>query len=351
MKMSRPNLSSANGITITRIRQDTTTIPTNAGPTVFNFGENLSGGPLSDIIIRLATVAGADITDGDTTTLISQLALSFNGERVHQFNAGANVINAENAVGQYGYFLNSIGGSYSETSGSATNRECYLRIPIGRNLPAGVSRVELSISYVASAVALTSGQFEMFALYNTANQSALFVPTNTSQNNMPQGQQQVVVRIPQKTGFVVSGVMMLSTDVATGAPADNLGANGIVNVSQGPYGLDADLLRFISGDLSGGVDLVTTVTSLAFDGAGGGVQQPCVLPTQSTPGAMFIPLFGLASNSDVVLLIDGVAGNTTNRIFIPVMTASVGASTPTQPIQTEAVRSSTQKAILDRVDV
>jgi hypothetical protein len=348
--MSRPNLSSANGITITRIRQDTTTIPVNGGATNYNFGENLSGGPLSDIVIRLATVAAADITDGDTTTLISQLALSFNGERVHQFNAGANVIATENEIGQYGYFLNSIGGSYSEASGSATNRECYLRIPIGKVLPAGVSRVEFSISYVDPAAALT-GQFEMFALYNTNMQNATFIPTNTRQNAMPVGQQQVVVRIPQKTGFVVSGVMMFSTDVATGAPADNLGANGIVNVSQGPYGLDADMLRFISGDLSGGVELVTTVTSLAFDGAGAGVQQPCVLPTQATRGAMFIPLFGLASNSDVVLLVDGAAGVTTNRIFIPVLTASVGTNTPTQPIQTEAVRSNTQKAILDRVDV
>ena len=97
--------------------------------------------------------------------------------------------------------------------------------------------------------------------------------------------------------------------------------------------------------------MVTTVTSLAFDGAGAGVQQPVVLPIQATPGAQFIPTFGLDSNSDIVLLIDGAAGVTTNRLFIPVMTAMVGANMPTQPAQTEAVRSNTQKAILDRVDV
>tara|TARA_Y100001963_G_scaffold159761_1_gene265082 strand:- start:3418 stop:4470 length:1053 start_codon:yes stop_codon:yes gene_type:complete len=350
MRSTRPNLASARGVTINRIRQDTTTVPASPGVANFNWGENLPGGPLSDVIIRLATVAATDITDGDTTTLISQLAISLNGERVHQFNAGANIITAENAVGQYGYFLNSIGGSYSEQSGSATNRECYLRIPIGRVLPSGVSRLEFSITYAGAAVALT-GQFEMFALYNTNMQTSTYIPTNTSQNNMPAGQQQVVVRIPQKTNFVVSGIMMLSTDVATGNPADNLGANGVVNTSQGPYGLDADLLRFMSGDLSGGVECVTTVTSLAFDGAGAGVQQPVVLPIQATPGAQFIPTFGLDSNSDIVLLIDGAAGVTTNRLFIPVMTAMVGANMPTQPAQTEAVRSNTQKAILDRVDV
>ena len=348
--MQRPNLSSANGVTVTRIRQDTTTIPVNGAATNYNFGENLAGGPLDSIIIRLATVAAADITQGDTSTLVSQLALSFNGERVHQFNAGSNVTNAENQVGQYGYFLNSIGGSYAEPSGSPTNREMYLRIPIGQVLEAGTARIEVSISYAAAAAALT-GQFELFALYNTSMQSATFIPTNSSFQNLPVGQTQCVIRIPQKTGFVVSGVMMLSTDVATGLPADNLGANGIVNVSQGPYGLDADMLRFLSGDLSGGVELVTTVTSLAFDGNGGGVQQPCVLPTQATPGAMFIPLFGLSSSTDVVLLVDGDAGNTTNRIFIPVLTAASNTSTPTQPRQTEMVRTSTQKAILDRVDV
>ena len=347
----RPNLSAARGVTISRIRQDTTTIPALAGPQVFNFGENLPGGLLSDIVIRLATVAAADISDGDTTTLISQLAISLNGERVHQFNSGSNVITVENQVGQYGYFLNSIGGSYSEPSDSATNREMYLRIPIGMNLPAGVSRIEFSISYVASAVALT-GQFEMFAVYNTAAQTSTFIPTNTSQNNMPAGQQQTVIRIPQKTGFVVSGILMLSTDVATGLPADNLGPNGVVNTSQGPYGLDADMLRFLGGDLSGGVECVTTVTTNGFDGAGAGLTQQVVLPIQQTQGCQFIPTFGLASDSDVVFLIDGAPGVTTNRLFIPVLTAQLGSGrTPTQPVQTEAVRSNTQKAILDRVDV
>ena len=40
-----------------------------------------------------------------------------------------------------------------------------------------------------------------------------------------------------------------------------------------------------------------------------------------------------------------------NRIFVPILTASVNANLPTQPRQTEAARSNTQKAILDRVDV
>ena len=349
---TRPNLSSARGVTISRIRQDTTTIPAVGAISVANWGENLAGGPLDSIIIRLTTLAAADITDGDTTTLISQLALSLNGERVHQFNAGSNPITVENQVGQYGYFLNSIGGSYSETSGSAVARECYLRIPIGVTLKAGVSRVEFSVTYAAAAAAAPlTGSFEMFALYNTNMQTATYIPTNTSQNAMPQGQTQCVIRIPQKTGFVVSGIMMLSTDVATGAPLDNLGANGVVNTSMGPYGMDADLLRFMAGDLSGGVECVTTVTSLAFDGAGAGVQQPVVLPIQETQGAQFIPTFGLASDSDIVLLVDGAPGTTTDRLFIPVMTAAVGANKPTQPVQTEAVRSNTQKAILDRVDV
>jgi hypothetical protein len=352
MRSTRPNLASARGVTITRIRQDVTTVPNNAALSVFNWGENLAGGPLDSLILRLQFNSAANITEGDTTTLISQLAVSLNGERVHQFNSGANPIAAENEVGQYGYFLNSIGGSYSEpAANAATTRECYLRIPIGKVLPSGVSRVEFSITYVAAAAALAASSFEMFALYNTNMQTATYVPTNTSQNAMPAGQQQVVVRIPQKTGFVVSGIMMFSTDVATGAPVDNLGPNGVVNTSQGPYGLDADLLRFMSGDLSGGVEMVTTVTSLAISGAGAGVQQQCVLPVQQTAGALFIPTFGLSSDSDITLLIDGLGGVTTNRIFIPIMTAMVGANMPTQPTQTEAVRSNTQKAILDRVDV
>jgi hypothetical protein len=345
---TRPNLSSANGVTITRIRTDTTTIPA-AAASQNSFGENLPGGPLDSMIMRITTTGGAGQTAGDFSTMFSNMSINLNGERVFQFNAGVNTTGVDNAIGQLGYMLNSMGGSFAEQTGLAAGvRDAYLRIPIGQVMPNGVSRVEVTIGYAASAGAVGTGTFEMFALYNTNMQTATFVPVATTQAAMPAGQSQVVVRIPQKTGFVVSGIMVLDST----ATLTSYGANGIVNTSQGPYGLQRNLISFISGDLSGGVYLPTTVTSLGPTGVAAASQPSVYLPSINCPGALFIPTFGLASDSDVVLLVDtDAAAAGLDRIFVPILTASVNANLPTQPRQTEAARSNTQKAILDRVDV
>ena len=351
MAVTRPNLSSANGVTITRIRTDTTSVPPAvAGAVQINFGENLPGGPLDSIIFRITTASGAGVlTQGTFDTLISNMAINLNGERVFQFNAGVNLNAADNAIGQLGYLLNSIGGSYAEQNGlAAGTRDVYMRVPIGQVMPNGVSRTEVTLGYAVAANNNPAGTFEMFALYNTNMQTSTFVPVSTTQAAMPAGQSQIVVRIPQKTGFVVSGIMVFDST----ANLTSYGANGIVNTSQGPYGLQRNLIGFIAGDLSGGVPLPTTVSSAGPAGAAGPFQMPGVIQSQSTPGALFIITFGLASDSDVTLLVDTSAASAgLTRIFVPVLTASVNANLPTQPRQLAAAKSDTQKAILDRVDV
>ena len=351
MAVTRPNLSSANGVTITRIRTDTTSVPPAvAGAVQINFGENLPGGPLDSIIFRITTASGAGaLTAGTFDTLISNMAINLNGERVFQFNAGVNLNAADNAIGQLGYLLNSIGGSYAEQNGlAAGTRDVYMRVPIGQVMPNGVSRTEVTLGYAVAANNNAAGTFEMFALYNTNMQTSTFVPVSTTQAAMPAGQSQIVVRIPQKTGFVVSGIMVFDST----ANLTSYGANGIVNTSQGPYGLQRNLIGFIAGDLSGGVPLPTTVSSAGPAGAAGPFQMPGVIQSQSTPGALFINTFGLASDSDVTLLVDTSAASAgLTRIFVPVLTASVNANLPTQPRQLAAAKSDTQKAILDRVDV
>ena len=351
MAVTRPNLSSANGVTITRIRTDTTSVPPAvAGAVQINFGENLPGGPLDSIIFRITTASGAGaLTAGTFDTLISNMAINLNGERVFQFNAGVNLNAADNAIGQLGYLLNSIGGSYAEQNGlAAGTRDVYMRVPIGQVMPNGVSRTEVTLGYAVAANNNAAGTFEMFALYNTNMQTSTFIPVSTTQAAMPAGQSQVVVRIPQKTGFVVSGIMVFDST----ANLTSYGANGIVNTSQGPYGLQRNLIGFIAGDLSGGVPLPTTVSSAGPAGAAGPFQMPGVIQSQSTPGALFINTFGLASDSDVTLLVDTSAASAgLTRIFVPVLTASVNANLPTQPRQLAAAKSDTQKAILDRVDV
>ena len=352
--MANPNSSSARGVTVSRIFSSTALgdLPQTGGVQVVNVGENLAGGPLDSLIMRLTITTGAAPCASDTSTLVQGVSVNFNGTRYHQFNAALTEITAENQPGQYGYFLNSIGGRFAEIPGSNTTREAYFRIPIGQALSAGTARMELTMTYNATAVAVASGQFEVFALYNSNMQTATFIPTSTSSTAMPAGQQQVVVRIPAKTGYVVSGIMVLNdgTAAAPNTAQDNLGANGIVNLSQGPYGLDADFLRLMNGDLSGEIPLYSTGTSLGFDGAGAATEQPQVIPAIQCAGSIFVPTFGLNTGSDVILLVDSAAAGS-NRIFIPVLTAAASSTTETQPVQTAAVRTNTQKAILDRVDV
>ena len=351
MAVTRPNLSSANGVTITRIRTDTTSVPpAAAGAVQINFGENLPGGPLDSIIFRITTASGAGVlTQGTFDTLISNMAINLNGERVFQFNAGVNLNATDNAIGQLGYLLNSIGGSYAEQNGlAAGTRDVYMRVPIGQVLANGVSRTEVTLGYAAAQNNNAAGTFEMFALYNTNMQTSTFVPVSTTQAAMPAGQSQGVGRIPQKTGFVVSGIMVFDSP----ATLTSYGANGIVNTSQGPYGLQRNLIGFIAGDLSGGVPLPTCITSTGPAGAAAAVQMPGVIASQSTAGALFINTFGLASDSDVTLLVDTAAAAAgLTRTFVPVMTAAVNANLPTQPRQLAAAKTDTQKAILDRVDV
>lgn len=349
------NASSAQGVTISRIRQDATTVPTNA-VTNFSWGENLQGGPLDSLVFRFTTaVAGpAALCAGDFSSLISSISLAFNGDRVHQFNAANNNITTVNQPGQYGYFLNSIGGTYSEIPPTTLGvREIYARIPLGIVLPSGVSRLECQISFAAAANAAT-GTLEVFGVYNSNAMTQTIIPTSTSSTGMAAGQQQVQVRIPQMgtKNMLVAGILVLNdTQDGAGNPIDNLGPNGITNLSQGPYGLDADFMRLLSGDLRGQVSTVTFVESTGINGGAAAENLAVMAPRLQSPGAIFVPTFGLAASSgDVTLIIDSAAAGS-NRIFIPVLTQGISANSQTQPIQKEQVRTNTQKAILDRVDV
>lgn len=355
MAVVRPNLASARGVTLTRIRQDTTTIPTNAVVNA-NFGENISGGPLSDVIFRVRydTNAGGNPCACDISGLIQNINISLNGETIHQFNGFANDITVDSQVGLYGYFLNSIGGSFSESSYFDANRRTgFFRVPMGIVLPQGTSRIEVSITYIAGAAATSvadGSDFEMWAVYNTSMTESLYTPVSTS-SVMAVGQSQVTVRIPSRTGYVCSGIMMLSQNTAApNALADNLGPNGVVVTSIGPYGLDQQLLRFLNGNLNGEIDVPSTVTAVSPTGAGAGALIPAVLGSTQATGATFIPVFGLTSDADITLLVD-TANAQTNRIFIPILTARVGASLAQQPTQTQQVKGSLSAQILDRVDV
>lgn len=307
------------------VESNTTDIPTNAAQT-FNRGFNLPGGPIDEFIIRMTITAGADPIAADMSNIMNSVRLILNGSTVHDFRSGYAAA-ANNAPGLYGYFLNSLGaGRFVEVPGTTT-KEAYFRIPVGRNIAPGVSRLEYTISYAALTAASTGGTFQMWVRYNTAMQTTTTVAAATSFTHAA-SEEQVVVRLPQGVPGTVAG-LMIQNDSA----ADQL--NGIRVLSQSDFSLDVDQWRAFNGDLYNGV-------VFADAGASATAQQYAI----QVAGGLFLPLYGLSMNDDIRLQVNSSAATT--RTYTPVITAPINGAQESRGVQTQAVASNVATAVLDQ---
>jgi hypothetical protein len=312
----------------TLVHSDTTSTPNDSAAATFSFGDNIPGGPIDSIVVRMtATVATGSVV-ADYSNMISALRFTLNGEVVHDFRAGYSG-GSNNAPGLYGYFLNSIGGRFSERP-SDTAKEAYLVIPVGRQVATGVGRLEVVLSYAASATAVSAGGLQMWGRYNDATQTMTTVSPSTSFTHAA-SIEQVVVRIPQNVPGAVAGILV-QNDTAS----DELGTEGIRLMAQSQYGLDPDFIRLFNGDLANGIiyaddDLSTTAQSFAFE----------------VPGALFIPAYNL-TGGDVVLQVDSSAATT--RTYTPVMVAAFNAKEGPGVKQTARVVGNTSAAIIAKTE-
>ena len=307
----------------TLVESNTTDIPGAAAAT-FNRGFSLPGGAVDEVIMRITTTNTTNAILADFGNIIQSLRLVLNGSTVFDFRSGYSSA-ANNAASQFGYFLNSLGsGRAVEVPGDLT-KEAYFRIPIGRNIPAGVSRLEYTLSYSATAAAVASGTCQFWIRYNNNMTTTTTVSAATSFTHSA-SEEQVIVRLPQGVPGTVAG-LMIQNDSA----ADEI--TGVRVVSQSDFSLDVDMFRAFNGDLYNGI-------VYADDDASATAQQYAV----QCAGGLFLPLFGLSMEDDIRLQVNSSAATT--RTYTPVIVAPINGAAESQGRQTQPVITNTNTAVL-----
>ena len=304
--------------------------PSNAVATS-NQGFNVPGGALESIIFRFSgTVSNADAFAADFGSLISNLRVVINGSTVFDYRTGYSS-GADATCGQFTYFLNSLGeGLAVQDVASTTNIIYYARVPVGRNLQPGVSRVEYTLGTIALENARTgTGTVEAWMVYNDNYQTRLYVGPATSLTTSGTGQEEFVVRVDSAEPGVISGVLLQTARAPDGDISE------LRVTSQSDYSLETDYWRYLGGDLFNGIlfgDAGTSGTELQY--------------AQICPGTVFIPTFGLSRSDELRLQITTTAARTV--LAQPVLVAAANAQAAPAQTQTQAVRTNTAQAILDR---
>lgn len=316
--------------------------PTNAVST-FNEGFNIAGGPIESIIMRFqGTVTAADI-QGDFPACVEQLRFVLNGESFFNYQAGY-TMQGSNNPSQLGYMLNSMSADrFSSEVISTTAKDAFIRIPVGRQAPSGVSRLEYTLQTAALANAAT-GTCEIWIVYNDAAQTATYVGNPTS-HVASSGQQEVVVRLPSNVPGVVAGIMV------QGDRATDTDITAFRIVSQSEWSMSSSYWRFLNNDLQNGVMYASEASNAgdptALTGALAG-QGPAQTYVQAVDASYFLPTLGLTRGDDVRLQITcaaAFAGRTVT--FTPILVAPFNASESMGPQQSQRVPTNTSKAILD----
>ena len=302
-----------------------TTYPTNAAATA-NAGYNIAGGSIESIIFRFEGTTATGDLGGDFPMCLSQLRIVLNGESFFNYQAGYTMI--QDAPSQLVYFLNSLSDDRfsSEVIGD-TAKDAFVRVPVGRQAPPGVSRLETTIATAALGNAAT-GTLETWIVYNDAAETSTYVGNPTSLTASGTGQEEVVVRLPSNVPGVVAGILV-QNDRATDADI-----TGFRIVSQSDWNMDSEYWRFLNGDMQNGVQF-------ASDDLDANAQTY----RQSIAATYFLPPLGLSREDDVRLQITTAAARTVT--FTPVLVSGFNAQEGGQPRQTQRVPTNTSRAILD----
>lgn len=306
----------------------TSGFPTNAAG-VKNIGVNIPGGNLESIILRLKGTITAANVKADLPQTISSLRCILNGTTFFDYRSGYNDPANDTTASQLGYFMNSIGQNLSsEDCASTTAREAFLRIPCGIGAPSGVSRIEIALGTVALANASSNQLVEVWCVYNDSMQTRTTVAAATSFISGGSGEELVTVRVPSNVPGLIAGVLIQNE-------RDQDDFTGVRIVSQSEFSLSTTYLRYLNSDLQNGVQFAAPLTGL-------GEQQFA----QQSPGTVFLPLFGLQRNGDVILQVTTTSSRT--LLFSPVIVAGANASDAKMAQQSQAVPTNTLNAVLDR---
>jgi len=319
----------------TLVQTSTVNVPGAAGAT-YNSGLNIPGGAVDEIIIRIqGTMNAVGDLASDTGSIIAALRIVLNGETFFDFrnNFGTNATTGASATS---VFMNAMGsGRSQDVNSSTTVRDYYLRIPVGRNIPAGISRLEYTIQYSALGGAFTNASIEWWMRYNPAMQNTVTIGAATSflSSGAAGGvTQEVVVRVPQNVPGVLAGVM-----IQGGSAADTMSSARVI--SQSDYSIDTDYWRMLGGDIRNGILFAQPAAAVA---------NGLLTFSQKSLGNLFVPLFNLSLQDDLRMQITTTAAE--NFTFTPVIVSSIVGQPQPGAVQTQSVPTSVSKAILSVSD-
>ena len=316
------------GVRYTLVDTSATNVPIVAAA-VHNAGMNIPGGAVDEVIVRMAfTLNAAGNIAADTSNIIDSFRLILNGETVWDYQASISD-NANNAAGTFGYLLNSLGPGRSvdvNTQGAA--REYYFRIPVGRNMAPGISRLEYALGFAAltgAGGAPTAASTEFWIRYNPAMQTTTTLGAATTAPYTATTQQ-VVARVPQNVPGTLAGVLIQTDQDAADEITD------IRIVSQSDFAMDIDFWRLLNGDLYNGVQFMDPATAA-------GLQMG-----QALWGQVFIPLYQLSLADDLRMQVTANAANTLS--VTPVLTSPIAGTPAPAQTQTESVPTNIAKSVL-----
>jgi hypothetical protein len=320
----------------TLVETSTVNVPGAAGAT-YNAGFNVPGGAVDEIIVRIqGTMNAVGDLASDMGSVIAALRVVLNGETFFDFrnNFGTN---ATTGASSTSVFMNAMGaGRSQEVNSSTTVRDYYLRIPVGRNIQAGISRLEYTIQYSALGGAFTGASIEWWMRYNPAMQNTVTIGAATSYLSAGAAggvTEQVVVRVPQNVPGVLAGVM-----IQGGSAADTMTSARVI--SQSDYSIDTDYWRMLGGDLRNGILFAQPAAAVA---------NGLLTFSQKSLGNLFVPLFNLSLDDDLRMQITTTAAETFT--FTPVIVSSIVGQPQPGAVQTLAAPTSVSKAILSVSDV
>ena len=315
----------------TLVQTSAVNVPGAAGAT-FNSGFNVPGGAVDEIIIRIqGTMNAVGDLAADMGSIVNSLRIVLNGETFYDFRSNFST-NATVGASANSVFLNAMGAGRSvDVNQSTTVRDYFMRIPCGRNIPSGVSRLEYTIQYNALGGAFANPSIEWWMRYNPAMQNTVTVGAATSflSSGAAGGvTEQVAVRVPQNVPGVLAGIMIQGATAA-----DTM--TGCRVISQSDYTIDTSYWRMLGGDLRNGILYAQPAAAVA---------QGLLTFSQASLGNLFVPLFNLSLQDDLRLQITTTGAETFT--FTPVIVSAISGKPQPAAVQTQAVPTSVSKAIL-----
>lgn len=323
------NQSSRGGVRYTQIYSDATSLVSESADKTYNLSNPLPAGLIEEFGLRFTgATAAAYPTASSFAEMVKGIRITFNGDQWFNLQTQANV-NTNNACPRTGAFLQDIGGRVVEDTSALTNLDCTLWIPCGINVPSN-SRFELQLDYSTSAVALTSGNFEIWCKYGKSTNMTI-VGNMTSQTIAQNTQTMITVKIPSIKGATVAGIAIQGA-----SNADNL--TNLIVKPLGDFQYSPTYLRGISGASQNGytfADLGDALTELQY--------------ADKVLGYYFVPLYNLEIiDGSVVLLVNASAEQF--YTFTPILNLPTSGSGERVPRQTSGVATGSKGAILSRAE-